>query len=123
MATSQDKRNKLIRLYRDAQAAGQSLYDSLDSHLKNTQEAVGDGRVLNSTSEGGGSVGFAILSGHSPHDADAVAGHLVELYDKAVTAIGSNPTDAQIYAWMMSRLKARRQYQNDFSGLRWGVSG
>lgn len=113
---TQDKRDKL-RLFR---AQGGDLWEVLMAALKTADDAVSNGAFVSSTAEAGGSVSFQILNEYSPVVARRLVGELLDLYDRAVNALGSSDNDEATYNTMMNSLVAVRRYGNDFTGLRYG---
>jgi hypothetical protein len=121
---SQDKRDKLRLFYKQANAgggAGGTLIEVLEAALKTADDAVSNGAFVVSTAEAGGSVSFQLLNEYSPVMARRLVGELLDLYDRAVNALGSSSNDEAIYNTMKSSLVAVRRFANDFTGLRYGA--
>lgn len=83
------------------------------------------GQIVAFTSSNGKTVAFA-RGNVTPDDWVELFSDLLDLYDTAnavlISGGATSPTDAQIYAEMMRRLKPVRSYHNDFSDLRIGRS-
>ena len=125
---SQDKRDKLRLLYDDLKRSGDKrLKDLLMDGLRMAQMAIDGGGVtpgtfLSSTSEASGHSAFEALGNYTPEYAKRLLGELLDCYDLAVTTVGSEDTDAPLYAWMMASLSLNppREFQNDYTGMRYG---
>ena len=121
---SQDKRDKLRLFFKQTDAGGGtegSLLEVLEAALKTADDAVSNGTFVVSTAEAGGSVSFQLLSEYSPVMARRLVGELLDLYDRAVNALGSAENDAATFSTMKASLVAVRQYRSDFTGLRYGT--
>lgn len=125
MLSTKFKRGFLRKIYREANAAGESLLGQLELLQDARFEAVKTGFVLVSTSANGRSAQLAQVSANSGLTAESLAELSEELltrYDEAETYLiaegTASPTDAQIFTEMLRNYpEPIRELQPDFGGL------
>lgn len=127
--TTDYKRSQLRLIYlRLAPAAGKALQDYLLDALAALPSSVAGVGAVRSTAGNGHTVEFfgANEGAVSLADAAALFSQLLDLYDQARAALVSagiaTPTDAQIYAEMIDRLRDVSTEYSDFSDVREGVA-
>ena len=101
-------------------ASGVDLLTYLQNQLTALVEATADGQIVSSTESDGSRVAFSNprASGVTPSDMTEVRGLLIDLYDRAVTALGGSPGDAAIFGKMMDYLQPARRVRATYHSLR-----
>lgn len=123
---SQDKRDKLRLLYAQCKPQGKTLQGLLMEALQVCEDAISasgsaPGTWLSSTSENGGSASFSMISQYSPVVAKRLIGEMLDAYDKAIADLDANPSDADVYTWLMAYFQPIRKFRSDFTSGRYGI--
>lgn len=106
-------------LYADAVAASQTLLVALNAALKTAKENIATGTVLIGASANGASTTFEVTDGGmTPQDLFGMWSEMLDRYDAAKTTLGGTPTDAQVYAQMLTALgQPVRRFHSRYAGL------
>lgn len=124
MAASSDIKRLFLRgIYATATAGEQSLSEVLNSLALGSYKANSAGKFISSSAASNRKVEFIVPPagrGLTPSEIGEVLSQLLDLYDEAKAALVSvpiaTPTDAQIFAEMMDRMKPRRLVRADHTG-------
>jgi hypothetical protein len=111
-------RGLLRCIYLGAQSSSITLTSALQAALLARYSETNRGRFIVGTSANGSSVSFSIPPGLSPADVFSAVEELIELYELTEAAAGASPSDAELFATMMSELQPSDSVFGDFTNLR-----
>lgn len=91
-----------------------TLREALEEIAKAGLDELKEGRYIQASGHAGASVTFTFPDGLGPTMIQETVSKMLDLMDEAEEAL-DNPTDDEVFAWMMQRLRAITSFRTNFN--------